>query len=74
MAQIIEAIYTNGTLKLIGSLPLADQQRVRLTVEPLDPAANQREAAIARFKAGVAKMDFHLKGPLPSRDELHDRS
>ena len=71
---MVEAIYTNGSLKLISSLPLADQQRVRVTVEPLEVVANQREAAVARFKAGVSRMGFRSQGPLPSRDELHDRA
>lgn len=74
MAQIIEAIYSNGMLKILGDLPLEDQQRVRLTVEKLDDATARREAAVARFKAGVEQMSFRSRGPLPSRDELHDRA
>jgi len=31
------------------------------------------EAAIARLKAGIASMRFFSEGPLPSREELHDR-
>lgn len=73
MAQVIEAIYTNGMLKLAGRLPLEEQQRVRLTIEPLDAAADQREAAVARFRAGVERMGFRSQGPLPSREEQHDR-
>jgi hypothetical protein len=28
---------------------------------------------LARLRAGIGQMRFHLSGPLPSRDELHDR-
>jgi len=73
MAQMIEAIYTNGMLKLAGSLPLEEQQRVRLTIEKLGTVVDRREAAISRFKAGVKAMGFRSLGPLPNRDELHDR-
>jgi predicted DNA-binding antitoxin AbrB/MazE fold protein len=74
MAQVIEAIYTNGMLKVVGRLPLEEQQRVRLIIEPLDADDARRQAAVARFKAGVASSSFRSEGrPLPRRDELHDR-
>lgn len=34
MAIIIDAIYENGVLKPAEPLPLAEQQKVRVTVEP----------------------------------------
>jgi len=46
---------------------------VRLTVETIDEPAGDREAAIARLRAGIASMRFFSEGPLPSREELHDR-
>ena len=73
MTQKIEAIYTDGILKPAGELPLRDKQRVRLTVETIDEPNGDREAAVARLKAGIASMRFFSEGPLPSREELHDR-
>jgi len=73
MTQTIEAIYADGVLKPIGELPLRDNQRVRLTVETIDETNRDREAAVARLKAGIASMRFFSEGPLPSREELHDR-
>jgi predicted DNA-binding antitoxin AbrB/MazE fold protein len=74
MTHTIEAIYTNGVLKPMVELPLKDNQRVRLTVETIDDTSNDdREAAVARLKSGIASMRFFLEGPLPSREELDDR-
>jgi predicted DNA-binding antitoxin AbrB/MazE fold protein len=73
MTQKVEAVYTDGILKPTGKLSLKDKQRVRLTVESIDEPAGDREAAIARLKAGIASMRFFSEGPLPSREELHDR-
>ena len=73
MTQKTEAIYTGGILKPTGDLTLRDKQRVRLTVETIDEPNVDREAALARLKAGIASMRFFSEGPLPSREELHDR-
>ena len=73
MTQKTEAIYTGGILKPTGDLTLWDKQRVRLTVETIDEPNMDREAAVARLKAGIASMRFFSEGPLPSREELHDR-
>lgn len=73
MTQTIEAIYTDGVLKPTAELPLRDNQRVRLTVETIDEPHADREAAVARLKAGIASMRFFSEGSLPSREELHDR-
>jgi predicted DNA-binding antitoxin AbrB/MazE fold protein len=73
MTQIIEAIYTDGVLKPTAELPLRDNQRVRLTVETMDETNTDREAAVTRLKAGIASMRFFSEGPLPGREELHDR-
>lgn len=74
MTQITEAIYTNGVLKPTGDLDLREEQRVRLIVEPLDERPEDRSAALARLRAGIASMHFSSDGRLPSRAELHDRS
>jgi predicted DNA-binding antitoxin AbrB/MazE fold protein len=73
MTQKVEAVYTDGILKPTGELSLKDKQRVRLTVQTIDEPAGDREAAIARLRAGIASMRFFSEGPLPSREELHDR-
>ena len=73
MTQKVEAIYTGGVLRPTGDLCLQDQQRVRLTVETIDEPVGDREAAVARLKAGIASMRFFSEGPLPSREELHNR-
>jgi predicted DNA-binding antitoxin AbrB/MazE fold protein len=73
MTQKVEAIYTGGVLKPTRELPLKDKQRVRLTVETIEEPSGDRQAAIARLKAGIASMRFFSEGPLPSREELHDR-
>jgi len=77
MTQTIEAIYTDGVLKPTAELPLRDNQRVRLSIETIDETIEEttvdREEAMARLKAGIASMRFFSEGPLPSREELHDR-
>jgi hypothetical protein len=42
-------------------------------VETIDEANMDREAAVTRLKAGIARMRFFSEGPLPNREELHDR-
>ena len=72
MTQIIEAVYVNGVLKPSGKLNLEEQQHVRLIVQPIE-AGVDRQSALARLKAGIASMQFSSDGPLPSREELHER-
>ncbi|HWB31402.1 MAG TPA: antitoxin family protein [Vicinamibacterales bacterium] len=74
MTQRTEAVYSDGVLKPERELGLRDRQRVRLTVETIDDIAGDRDAALARLRAGIARMQFYSKGPLPTRAELHDRS
>ena len=77
MTQTIEAIYTDGVLKPTAELPLRDNQRVLLSIETIDETLDEtnvdREAAMTRLRAGIARMRFFSEGPLPSREELHDR-
>lgn len=74
MTQTTEAVYSNGVLKPTHELRLREQQRVRLIVEPIDESAEDRDAALARLRAGIERMQFFSKGALPTREELHDRS
>jgi predicted DNA-binding antitoxin AbrB/MazE fold protein len=73
MNQKVEAVYVGGVLKPTRVLPLREQQRVRLTVEPIDEPGRDREAAVTRLKAGIASMRFFSEARLPGREELHDR-
>jgi predicted DNA-binding antitoxin AbrB/MazE fold protein len=73
MTQTTEAIYTNGVLKPAVDLNLREQQRVRIIVEPIEDGLGDRDAAVARLKAGIAGMQFFSNGPLPTREDLHDR-
>jgi predicted DNA-binding antitoxin AbrB/MazE fold protein len=74
MTKVTEAIYSRGVLKPAKDLGLAEDQRVRLIVETVEDKPEDRAAALARLKAGIEKMQFFSQGPLPSREELHDRS
>ena len=74
MTRITEAVYSKGILKPADDLGLRDGQRVRLIVEPLDESGEDRAEALERLKAGIARMQFFSRGPLPARGELHDRS
>lgn len=73
MTQRIEAVYSDGVLKPDHDLGLREQQRVRLIVETIDDIPKDREAALSVLRAGIARMQFFSKGPLPNREELHDR-
>ncbi len=74
MTQVTEAVYSHGVLKPTRELNLREQQRVRLVVEPIDESRENRSAALARLKAGIAGMQFFSRGRLPTREELHDRT
>lgn len=76
MAQVTEAIYAHGVLRPKDDLALREAQRVRLIVEPLDDDTDRadRSAALRRLREGIEGMKFLSSEPLPSRDELHDRS
>jgi predicted DNA-binding antitoxin AbrB/MazE fold protein len=74
MVQVTEAVFSQGVLRPVGDVHLKEQQRVRLIIEPLEAAGpNDREDALRRLRSGIENMKFRSSGPLPSRDELHDR-
>jgi predicted DNA-binding antitoxin AbrB/MazE fold protein len=75
MPQVTEAVYSGGVLKPSVPLNLQESQRVRLIIEPITEATpGARSQALERLKKGIQSMKFRSKGPLPSRQELHDRS
>lgn len=74
MTKVVEAIYAQGVLKPVETLELAEQQRVRLTLEPIEAStSDERRAAFRRFQMSVEQGSFFLTGKLPTRDELHER-
>ena len=72
-SQVTDAIYAGGVLTPLGSVSLNEAERVRLIIERTEQPVADREVALERLRAGIAQMRFSLSGPLPSRDELHDR-
>ena len=48
-------------MKPVEDLGLRENQRVRLIVETVDEEPVDRAAALARLKAGIAKMQFLLR-------------
>jgi hypothetical protein len=72
MTTQVTATVVNGMLKPDQTLPLADQTRVKLTIEPL---AEQLEAMEAwqSLKAWIRQRPFHGLGRHMTRDELHER-
>jgi hypothetical protein len=72
MATHITATVIGGLLKPDQALPLAEQTRVRLTIEPL--AAPQDAArAWAEIKARLRERPIHSRGKRFTRDQLHER-
>jgi len=72
-SQVTDAVYTGGVLKPLGSVSLREDEHVRLIIERTEPVSSDRQFAFERLLAGIEQMHFFLSGPLPSRDELHDR-
>ena len=72
-SQVTEAVYRDGVLKPLGDVALEQDECVRLTIERHDPSREDRQLALNRLRAGIAEMRFFLDGPLPAREELHDR-
>ena len=60
MTITVEAIYENGVLKLERPLPLAEHEKVRVTVEPeLSPA--RRTAGMIGWTGDVETLDRILR-------------
>lgn len=74
LVQSTEAIYSDGVLKPINPLQLREHQRVKVTIEPIEPGNDEeRRRAMDRFIEGTKRMNFRSTGPYPTRDELHER-
>lgn len=69
-----KAIYADGVLKPEEKLDLPDQQRVQVIIQPIEEREGiDRDAALNRFFEHVSCSKFSYTGPMPTRDELHDR-
>ena len=74
MVHTTKAIYADGVLKPEEKLDLPDQQRVQVIIQPIDEQEEvDRKAALDRFFDHVSRSEFSCTGPMPTRDELHDR-
>lgn len=75
MTRVIEAVYSNGVLTPAEKLGLREHERVRITVESIEPAPvnGDRAAAVQQFKSGAAGSRLRSEGSFPTRDELHER-
>jgi hypothetical protein len=74
MTTQITATVVGGMLKPDQPLPLADQTRVRLTIEPIEGWSP--EAARAAWESLQARLKEHpidSGGVRYTRDELHER-
>ncbi len=72
MTTQVTATFVNGMLKPDQALPLADQTRVKLTIEPLAEQLEPMEAWQA-LKAWILQRPLHGLGRHMTRDELHER-
>jgi hypothetical protein len=74
MSTQVTATFVNGMLKPDQTLPLADQTRVKLTIEPIQEWSP--EAALAAWeaiKSQLRERPLHFGGQRYTRDELHQR-
>jgi hypothetical protein len=72
MKTRITATLIGGMLRPDEALPLPDQTRVTLTIEPLGAPAAPTQAWQS-LKAWIKQNPLHGLGPRLTRDELHER-
>ena len=72
MTTRVTATVVGGMLKPDETLPLPDQTRVTLTIEPL-AAPRAPAAAWEELKEWIRQNPLHGLGPRLTRDELHER-
>ena len=74
MTTQVEATFINGVLRPDKPLPLADQARVRLTIEPVEEwSRDQALAALESINVRLKERPIHGGGVRYTRDELHER-
>ena len=74
MTTQVTATFVNGMLKPDQTLPLAEQTRVKLTIEPIQEWSP--EGARAAWQAILARLKerpIHGGGLRFTRDQLHER-
>ncbi len=74
MSTQVTATVVGGMLKPDQTLPLAEQSRVRLTIEPIEERSPT--AALASWEAIKTRLrqrPLHFGGQRFTRDELHER-
>jgi predicted DNA-binding antitoxin AbrB/MazE fold protein len=75
MRQIVEAIYADGVLKPLAALPFHEKQRLRLTIAAVDEQATSDHGAhLHELIDRLRRSTFSYGGPLPTREELHERA
>ena len=72
MTARLTATVVSGVFKPDQPLPLAEQTRVRLTVEPIVETVEPAQAWEA-FKSWICQNSLHGMGGRLTRDELHER-
>ena len=74
MTTQITATVVGGMLKPDESLQLAEQTRVKLTIEPIEEWSQEKaQTAWEELKAMLKEHPLHLGGERYTRDELHER-
>jgi hypothetical protein len=77
MVTQVTATFVGGMLKPDQTLPLADQTRVHLTIEPLPRTDNEGGlapmAAWKSLKTWIQQNPLHGLGRRLTRDEMHER-
>lgn len=72
MTTHLTATVVSGSFKPDQPLPLAEQTRVRLTVEPIVEKEESAESWES-FKSWIRQNSLHGLGRRLTRDELHER-
>jgi len=74
MTTQVTATVVGGMLKPDQVLPLAEQSRVRLTIEPIDDWSPEKaRAAWESLQARLKDHPINSGGQRYTRDELHER-
>jgi predicted DNA-binding antitoxin AbrB/MazE fold protein len=72
MITQVEATFANGVLTPDTPLQLAEQTRVRLTVEPV-PDTTEEALPTAALRAWIKQNPLDFGGIKYSREEIHER-
>ena len=74
MITHVNATFVNGVLRPDEALPLVEQSRVRLTIEPIeDWSPEAAKTAWEAIQARLKERPIHGGGLRFTRDELHER-